>query len=95
MPDHMRDFNEFDWRTHYDNNFAGTGKGFAQMESAYRFGYDAAYDDRWAGRTWDDDFDNELRREWENTGVEEAWDDVKDAVRHGWNEIREEVDETF
>lgn len=78
-----RGFEEYDWRGHYDNNYAGTGKGFAQMESAYQYGYDLAYDDQYSAAEWST-IQEDARMGWEERYPDRDWDEVRDVVRYAW-----------
>jgi stress response protein YsnF len=77
------------FRTHYDKAYATTDYDYDYYEPAYRYGYAAAgtYGDRKY-----DALEGDLRRDYEGRyGDDSAWDDVKDAVRHGWNRAKAAV----
>jgi uncharacterized protein (TIGR02271 family) len=84
-------WNEYDsrWRTHYNQNFSTTGRNYEYYQPGYRYGYSLANDRRYSGRDWGL-IESDVRRDWEATG-QGAWEDFKDAIRHGWNEVREAV----
>ena len=77
------------FRTHYDTTYAATDNDYAYYDPAYRYGYAAA------GTYGDRDYnglEGDLRRDYEGRyGDDSAWDDVKDAVRHGWNRAKAAV----
>lgn len=81
-----RAFEDYDWRTHYDNNYAGTGKGFAQMEPAYRYGYDLAQDKRYQSADWAN-IEDDVRVDWEERYPDLAWDDAGDIVYYAWTYV--------
>lgn len=86
------DYSSYDarFRHHFDTSMSGTGYTYDQYQPAYRYGYDLATDERF--RRYDDwdAVEPEARRYWDerNPGT---WDRFKQAVRHAWQEIKEEV----
>ena len=85
--DFKREAGQF--RTHYDKTYASTDYDYDYYDPAYRYGYAAA------GTYGDRDYNalqGDLRRDYEDRyGNDSAWDDVKDAVRHGWNRAKAAV----
>ena len=85
--DFKREAGQF--RTHYDKAYAATDYDYDYYDPAYRYGYAAA------GTYGDRDYtalEGDLRRDYEGRyGDDSAWDDVKDAVRHGWNRAKAAV----
>ena len=85
--DFKREMPQF--RTHYDKMYAGTDYDYNYYDPAYRYGYAAA------GTYGDRDYNSlerDLRTDYEGRyGDDSAWDDVKDAVRHGWNRAKAAV----
>lgn len=81
-------WNSYDagWRTHYNQYFGSTGHDYNYYQPGYRYGYDIANDARYNGRDWDL-IETDVRRDWEATG-RGAWEEFKDSIRHGWNEVR-------
>lgn len=54
-------------------------------EAAVRHGYGAGISDTYrAHKTWDDDLELKLQRDWEGTNPDRPWRDVRDASRFGW-----------
>lgn len=80
-------FTDFDWRDHYQEFYPGTGKGYAEVEPAYQYGYNLATNEAYHDREWNDDFEEEIRAHWEREN-EEEWENVKHFVRHAWDEVR-------
>jgi uncharacterized protein (TIGR02271 family) len=87
----MTNWDEFDtrWRSHYNQFYGGSGRNYEYYQPGYRYGYTLANDQRYAGRGWAL-VEPDVRRDWEATG-QGAWEDFKDAIRQGWNEVREAV----
>jgi hypothetical protein len=78
------------YRRHYGTNLAQSGRDFDEYAPAYRFGYDLAYNEYYGDYDWDE-LEPEARRTWEEK-FSGAWDDFKDAVRHGWQEVKDVFD---
>jgi hypothetical protein len=77
---------------HYQHNYEGAGKPFTEYEPAYHFGYILATDDQYGKRGWSE-IEPEVEERWERT-FETEWQNFRDAVRHAWNEVRHDFDET-
>lgn len=77
------------FRQHYDTYYATTGVPYNRYQQAYRYGYTVASDPRYRDRDWRD-IEPEVRRDWERR-EDSAWEEFKDAVRHGWNEVQREL----
>ncbi len=62
---------------------------FAEAEPNYRLGYEAAYDERYAGRDWDA-VEPELRGNWRTAGARggQTWEDLREEIREGWDRAR-------
>jgi uncharacterized protein (TIGR02271 family) len=78
---------ENDFRTYHTKNFANSGSTYDQWSPAYRYGHSLASNERYRGKDWNA-FESDARREWEskNPGT---WDKMKDAVRYGWDRVRQ------
>jgi hypothetical protein len=76
-----------DFRDHFDRMYANRGYTYNDYVPAYRYGYDLAVNERYAGRDWSD-FEMDVRRDWEQRHPDSAWDDFKDAIRQGWDRVR-------
>lgn len=72
-----------DFQEHYDRTYAGTGKGWAEMEPAYGRGYELAYDDRYRDVAFDD-LEMELQKGWAEGYPDRDWDEDRDAIRYAW-----------
>jgi len=55
-------------------------------DPAYEYGYTAAGDDRYRGRSWAES-ENTLRDDYSRRYPGKAWDEVKDSVRRGWDKV--------
>jgi len=74
---------------HYNKRRAGLGmktdtRTFEDVEPRYRAGYDAANDERFAGRQFED-AEPELRRANAGGG---SWEELREEIREGWNRAR-------
>lgn len=84
---------ERELRRNYDKTYASSGLGYDRYESAYRYGYVLGTTDDYADRQWSD-IENEARSKWEAEHRESGtWEQVKQAICHGWAEVRGEVPE--
>jgi hypothetical protein len=92
------DYGEYEptFREHYDTTYRrANGRDYAWYEPAYRYGYVAGLDERYDNyATWDDRLEADIRREWEagEHAADSAWLEIRDAVRRGWESIREALD---
>ncbi len=76
-----------DFQTHYNTHFANTGRAYNNYEPAYRYGYTLGSRADWRGRSWEQ-IEPDARRQWESEYRDQgAWEDFKDAVRHGWQRV--------
>jgi hypothetical protein len=84
---------------HYETQYRGLNQhDYDWYEPAYRFGYVSGLDERYDDYdAWDDAIEADVRREWESSDFvgDSAWDDVKDAIRRGWESVREAFDTDF
>jgi hypothetical protein len=87
-------FDDGYFREDWQRNYASTGYGYERYQLAYKYGYQLANDQRYRGRGWNE-IEPEVRYDWERQHPNDAWDDFKDAIRHGWARIREGVQDTF
>lgn len=76
------------YRRNYDTMYATGGRySWNQYSPAYRYGYNLATDQRYAGRDWAE-VEADARRNWEMEN-EGTWQDFKDAVRYGWEQVKD------
>ena len=76
---------ESDFRQHCTRMFGGRGLTYEQCSPAYRYGWDMAADQRYAG-DWSA-VEPQLRRDWE-ARHQGPWEQFKDAVRYAWDRAR-------
>ncbi len=88
------DFDDDYFRQDYERHYAVSGYGYDYYQPAYRYGYELAHDERYRGRDWYD-IEARARHDWAERYPDSAWDDFVDAVRHGWNRVREGVRDAF
>lgn len=77
------------FRSHFNQYYGTTGRNYDYYQPGYRYGYDLANDSRYSGRDWTA-IENDVRRDWDMTG-QGAWEEFKDSIRHGWNEVKRAV----
>lgn len=86
VPDEFLEYEE-DFRGHHATHHRGDDAPFERYQHAYRYGAGLAQNAANQGRTWRD-IEPEARRGWETmvpgAAPLPAWDQVCDAVRHGW-----------
>ncbi|MBX9600116.1 MAG: general stress protein [Bryobacteraceae bacterium] len=78
-----------DWddiRQHWQSNYSTSGSDFESYRGAYEFGGRSARDTRYSGRSWDDVQDT-LRTDYLRNNPNSTWDNVKGAVRYGWEKM--------
>jgi hypothetical protein len=82
------DYHRYDeqFRRHYQTTYGSSGYSYDTYQPVYLFGYNLARDRRYTGRSWDE-VEPEARREWEARGEKNLWEEIRDAVREGWNAI--------
>jgi uncharacterized protein (TIGR02271 family) len=100
--------NRDNFRQHFEQNRAravgGRTREFTEAESNYRYGVEAAHDQRFRGRNWNE-IEPDLRRDWETrrtttgttttTGTATAGRTTTGSTNDGWEVLREEVREGF
>ena len=80
-----------DFQTHYGSTYGSSDKDYDAYKPAYQYGYAAGqqYKDRDYSSV-----ENDLRTDYSsryNDGDDSVWDDMKDAVRHGYNKAKAAV----
>lgn len=78
-----------DYTAEYRKNFESTygpDGDFETMRPAYEYGYTAANDQRFQGRSWSD-VESTMRSDYESRYPGNAWDRAKNAVRYGWERV--------
>jgi len=83
--DYTNDFDD-DFRRDYETNYASSGVAYNDVRPAYDYGYRMAGNDRYRGRQWSD-VESELRTDYQRNNPNSTWDNVKGAVRYGWEKV--------
>ena len=76
-----------DYREHYTTTFGETGHDYDVYEPAYRHGHESALDERYEGRAYND-AEADLTSSYGERYPESRYDQVKDAVRYGYERAR-------
>lgn len=88
MTSGMRDYSAYEsgFRSYYNSNWANSGMTYDQYAPGLRYGYDLANNDTYRNKSWSD-VESYARRDWEARNPGTAWDKIKAAVRHSWEEV--------
>lgn len=79
-----------DFRNDYQTCFVTTGIAYERFEPAYHYGYTLATDPRYEGRGWSE-IEPDARIYWSNYHSDSPWEQFKDAIRHGWEAVKQKV----
>lgn len=74
------------FRNDYQTRYAAAGHDYYYYQPAYNYGYTLANDARYTGRDWSY-VEQDARMEWERQHNASAWDEVKDAIRNGFEAV--------
>jgi uncharacterized protein (TIGR02271 family) len=87
-PREARGFDTYDadFRRHYTTSLASRGHPYERWSPGYRYGYELASDQRYAGRDWTV-IEPEARRDWE-ARHQGTWEEFKDTIRYAWDTVR-------
>jgi hypothetical protein len=75
-----------EYRRDFESRYAGSGRQYEPYAPAYTYGTTLANDPRNRQREWKD-VESDARRDWETRG-HGAWEEFKEAIRHGWDKVR-------
>lgn len=75
-----------DYRSHWNSNFAGSGKSYDDVAPAYEYGSAMRRSELYRGRPFDD-VETDLRADWTQRNPGSTWESIKAAVRHGWDRL--------
>jgi hypothetical protein len=83
------------YRTHWNAKYSNADDSYDDYLPAYRYGDEARRLQKYRSRHWDD-VESDLKTDWESryTTGESTWQKFKDAVRHGWNKITPDMDDS-
>ncbi|WP_156895545.1 general stress protein [Massilia putida] len=87
--------NDSYYRSHWNAKYSNANDRYDDYLPAYRYGDEARRLQKYRSRHWDD-AESDLKADWESryTTGPSTWEKFKDAVRHGWNKITPDVDES-
>ncbi|HSM59017.1 MAG TPA: general stress protein [Candidatus Sulfomarinibacteraceae bacterium] len=77
------------YEEHYDEYYGESDYSYDSYDAAYRYGYSLATYPRYRDNDWSE-VEMDARERWESDN-EGAWEEFKDAVRHGWEEAKRAV----
>lgn len=75
-----------DFRSDFQTRYASTGGNYEDYGPAYQYGYQAASDPRYQGRSWDD-VQSDLQRDYGQRYPSSTWERMKDSIRYGWDKV--------
>lgn len=75
------------YRDHYIEYYAGSPTPYDAYAPAYRYGAALAADEQFSQYNWES-VETEARRRWEETSFRGEWNEVRDAARFGWLQLR-------
>lgn len=88
--DTQNQFDDSEFRSHYQSTYANTGRAYDDYAPAYRYGYGLRNHANYRERSWSE-IENEIHRDWSISNTGRNWEDFKDAVRRGWERTKEAV----
>lgn len=74
------------YRSHWNSNFAGSGKSYEDISPAYQYGSAMRRSALYRDRPWED-VETDLRSDWTQRNPGSTWESIKAAVRHGWDRL--------
>ena len=74
------------YRSHWNSNFAGSGKSYDDVAPAYEYGSTMRRSELYRGRPFED-VETDLRSDWNQRNPGSTWESMKAAVRHGWDRL--------
>ena len=77
---------DVDFRTDFQTRYGQSGGVYEDYEPAYTYGYSAASDPRYHGRSWDD-AESDLRTDYGRQHPNSTWEKMKDSIRYGWDKV--------
>jgi len=75
-----------DFRSDWQGRYANSGEPYDAYAPAYEYGYRAAAEPRYNGKSWSD-VEEDLRTDYLRNNPNSAWDRMKGAVRYGWERV--------
>jgi len=80
------DNDDAEFRSHFQSQYGGSGASYDTYLPAYQYGSTMAADPRFEGRSYSD-VEAHLRSGYSSRNPQSTWEQVKDAVRHGWDKV--------
>ncbi len=74
------------YRGHWTSNFSREGGSYDDYAPAYRYGSSMAGSELYRGRPWEE-IEPGLRTDWEARNPGSTWENMKAAIRHGWERM--------
>ena len=74
------------YRSHWTSNYAGTGKSYEEYAPAYQYGSQMRRSEQYRGRPFED-VESNLRSDWGQAYPGSTWENIKAAVKHGWDRM--------
>jgi len=85
--DRMVQEHDDDFRRDFTTRYGSTkGSLYDTYAPAYQYGYSSGTDKRFSGRKWED-VEETLRTDYMRNNPNSTWDQVKGAVRYGWEKV--------
>ena len=80
-----------DYRTHYASALMESGKPYDFFLPGYQYGYALAADEHFRHLHWEE-LEPQAQRFWLSRHREGTWDEIRDAVRYAWEDVRAEME---
>jgi hypothetical protein len=75
-----------DFRRDFESRYGAAGGDYDTYAPAYTYGYQAASEPRYSGRSFDE-VEPDLRSDYGRRYPNQTWDKVKDSIRYGWDKL--------
>jgi uncharacterized protein (TIGR02271 family) len=75
-----------EFRNDFRTRYGSSGASYDTYAPSYEYGYRMASDKRYQGKRWED-VESHLRTDYERQYPNSKWEQMKDAVRYGWNKV--------
>jgi stress response protein YsnF len=86
----QRGEDDSDFRNNFRTVYANTGMRYEQYAPAYQYGSQLRSNQQYSGRDWDT-IETDVRRDWESRNPGSSWERMKNAVRYGWERVKQSV----
>lgn len=74
------------YRSHWSSNYSDEGKDYDEYAPAYEYGKAMRRSQLYRGRPWED-VEYDLSADWGRLNPGATWENIKAAVRHGWERL--------